>query len=73
MGVLGAAGLPLRSNAQTTSPTVPPADDRAYWVSVLEKISRPVLMNLSRRELRKNMPVEAKPGATPDRSTCTHL
>jgi len=45
-------------------------DDRAFWVSVLEKVAAPVLENLSRRELRKNMPVEA---AVADRVQCTHL
>jgi len=73
LSVLGAAGLPLRTVAQTASPTTPAGDDRAYWVSVLEKISRPVLTNLSRRELKKNMPVEALPGTKADRAKCTHL
>ena len=32
--------------------------DRAYWISVLEKLAEPVLSNLARGELRKAMPVE---------------
>lgn len=46
-------------------------DDRAYWVSILDKIAGPVLENLSRRELKKTMPVEA--GNPSDRAQYTHL
>jgi hypothetical protein len=35
--------------------------DRAYWVSLLQKISAPVLTNMSKGELRKNMPIEVSP------------
>ena len=73
LGVMGATGLPLRTIAQPTPPLATAGDDRAYWVSVLEKISRPVLENLARRELKKNMPVEARPGTQADRAKCTHL
>lgn len=46
-------------------------DDRSYWVTVLGQLASPVLENLSRRELKKNMPVEA---ANPrDRAKYTHL
>src|SRR5215472_1984909 len=46
-------------------------DDRSFWVSVLSQLASPVLENLSRRELKKNMPVEA---ANPhDRAQYTHL
>lgn len=34
------------------------ADDRKYWVSLLDKISTPVLSNMCKGELHKNMPVE---------------
>ncbi|MGB6431726.1 MAG: DUF2264 domain-containing protein [Candidatus Acidiferrales bacterium] len=44
--------------AQMPATTASVADDRAYWIDVLEKIASPVLDNLARRELRKNMPVE---------------
>lgn len=73
LGVLGASGLPLRAAERANAPITPAGDDRAYWVSVLERISRPVLANLARRELRKNMPVEAQPGTQPERAKCTHL
>jgi hypothetical protein len=71
LGVLGAAGLPLCA-AESKMEAPAPGDDRRYWVSVLEKIARPVLENLSRRELKKNLPVEARPGAR-DRADYTHL
>ena len=70
LGALGATGLPLRAaEAPATLPA--PADDRRYWVAVTDKIARPVLENLARRELKKNMPVEEKPGAK--RAAVTHL
>ena len=70
MSALGATGLPLRAKENLTS--LPDAgDDRHYWVSLATKIARPVLENLARRELKKNMPVEEQPGAK--RSGVTHL
>ena len=70
LGVLGATGLPLRAAENKIEPGAP-GDDRRYWVSVMEKIARPVLENLARRELKLKMPVEEKPGAK--RQACTHL
>ena len=35
-------------------------DDRAFWVSTLEKITFPVLNNLAKGTLRKKMPYESK-------------
>lgn len=72
LGVLGTTGLPLRTLAETTTQAPASGDDRQYWVSVTDRIARPVLENLSRRELKKNMPVEAKPGVH-DRANYTHL
>ena len=65
LGALGATGLPLCAVENKSGAATPasPVDDRRYWVSVLEKISRPVLENLSRRELKLKMPVEEQPGA----------
>jgi len=71
LGVLGAAGLPLAQAADIELKAVPGDDDRRYWVSTLEKIARPVLENLARRELKRNMPVEQQPGAK--REAVTHL
>lgn len=36
-------------------------NDRAYWVDLMDKIATPVLSNMSKGELRKNMPVEYSP------------
>ena len=47
-----------------------PPNDRAYWLSYLDKIGRPVLENLARNTLKTNMPVEGK---TPDRPQYTYL
>jgi hypothetical protein len=70
LGALGAAGLPLRA-AETKLETPAGGDDRRFWVATAEKIARPVLENLARRELKKQMTVEEKAGAK--RAACTHL
>jgi hypothetical protein len=49
------------------------ADTRAEWLSYVKRVSDPVLKALSRRELRKVMPVEAAPGVKEARSVGTHL
>lgn len=36
-------------------------NDRAYWVALLDKIATPVLGNMSKGELRKNMQMEYSP------------
>ena len=38
-----------------------PINDRTYWVGLLYEISGPVLRNMSKGELKKNMPVEVSP------------
>lgn len=48
------------------NPVVTGAQDRAYWVDLLYKISSPVILNLSNSTLKKNMPVEVPPGQKPD-------
>jgi hypothetical protein len=35
--------------------------DRIYWVRLLDKIASPILSNMSKGELRKNMPMEYSP------------
>ena len=47
--------------------------DREYWISIMRKISDPVLHALSQRKLRKLMPVETVPGSHDDRKAFTHL
>ena len=39
---------------------VPVWEDRIFWVSTLQKIAYPVLNNLARGSLKKNMPYESK-------------
>jgi len=46
--------------------------DRQYWVSVLDRVARPVLAAGARGQLRASMPVEAASGMT-DRAEYTHL
>lgn len=70
MGVLGATGLPLRA-AQSDGKSAPSSNDRDFWVGVTDKMARPVLESLARRELKSKMPVEEKPGA--NRRLFTHL
>ena len=71
MGVFGAA-IPSPAGAVETGTEPATGDDnRRYWVSLMDKIARPVLENLARRELKKSMPVEAQPGA--NRGGVTHL
>ena len=49
-------------------------EDRAYWIDVLTKIADPVLDNMSKGELKKNMPVETISGAlNPSNTRTTHL
>jgi hypothetical protein len=70
LGALGAAGLPLRAAENKIEPAAF-GDDRRFWVSTLDQISRPVLEKLSQRELKKKMPVEEQRGAK--RAPFTHL
>ena len=37
-------------------------EDRKYWIETMIKIADPVLLNMSKGELKKNMPVETKSG-----------
>lgn len=57
-----ASSLPFtRIEAARRDANNPAADatvDRAYWVALLDKIATPVLSNMSKGQLRKNMPVE---------------
>jgi hypothetical protein len=72
VGITGLAAAPaIPSESQTPMAPGNQTDDRAYWVSVMERVATPVLQNLSRRELKKNLPVES---ANPmERAKYTHL
>jgi len=66
--------LPFASKIQAASLVVEAEDvGRRYWVDVLVKIADPLLISLSKGELRKNMPVECKPGSEAEREKVTHL
>ncbi len=70
LSALGASGLPLLSAENL--PALPDvAGPRKYWVAVADKVARPVLANLARRELKLKMPVEERPGA--NRAKYTYL
>ncbi len=75
IGLLGTVNLPLASLAEDKTPVAPASgDDRAYWVSVADRIARPVLTNLAQRTLKQNMPVECfGPGLLTSRKNCTYL
>lgn len=75
LGALSASGLPLRAAENNTASDnlTTSGDDRAYWISVTDRIARPVLINLAAGTLRKNMPVECAPGHLSSRKLCTHL
>jgi hypothetical protein len=51
-----------------------PQEDRQYWVNTLTRIARPVLLALSERRLKKDMPIEVGPdGNRESREKVTHL
>jgi hypothetical protein len=60
-----------RSGTHAATRSGSAGSDRAYWLEVLQRIARPVLENLSQRQLKRTMPVES---ANPsDRRRYTHL
>jgi hypothetical protein len=70
-GAFSSVAFPFSETQAAASGAPSTESDRAYWLSVLEKLSGPVLENLARRELKKNMPVEAENPKS--RSEYTHL
>lgn len=65
IGLLLIGTLPLNVTAQTeTAPK-----DRQYWVDLLYRISAPILENMSKGELKKNMDVELSPTWLKGRNT----
>jgi hypothetical protein len=59
-----------QSNAKDETANLP---DRERWIVWVERVSTPVLEALSRRELRRKMPVEAAAGLREERAIGTHL
>jgi hypothetical protein len=77
-GALLGAGSVLRSpadagTAEGIGAAPAEANDRAYWVRVLTRISDPVLNALKERKLRQLMPVEAPHGNAEERRQYTYL
>src|SRR4029453_10896454 len=67
-----ATAAPLMTSpigASQTSPVA--ADDRAFWVSMMQRLADPVLRHLSEGTLKARMPVEQSQGT--DRRGVTHL
>jgi hypothetical protein len=58
-GLVQATGaVPFAALGQPTASAGTGQDDREYWLTAVERLTTPVLGHLSRRELRKAMPVE---------------
>ena len=51
--------LPLSAGAKKAKKAV--QTDREYWCELADKIARPVLENMSKGELQKNMQMEFSP------------
>jgi hypothetical protein len=61
------------SAAPQTAATPGGGDDRKQWLSILERVSQPVLEAISRQQLRATMPIECAKGQEASRAECTHL
>ena len=53
----------------SSAPAKPSSNDRSYWCDLLYQISEPVLKNMSKEELHKNMVVELSPNWPKGRNT----
>jgi len=72
LSLLGLAPLASKVAASEVMKTTE-VPDREYWMKVMTRIANPLLESLSKGELRKNMPVECKPGHNTDRRKVTYL
>jgi hypothetical protein len=72
LSLIGLAPLANKLSAATVV-NIPEIVDRKYWLNVLTRIADPLLESLSKGELKKNMPVECKPGREADRRKVTYL
>ena len=60
IGVASAVSSPVSTSlAQSSAITRVNRDERSYWLAVAQRIATPLLTSLSRRELKKTMPVES--------------
>ncbi|MCX2678677.1 DUF2264 domain-containing protein [Galbibacter sp. EGI 63066] len=63
----------LLTPCKTSGQTISGAKERAYFVNMLTKIADPVLENLSKDQLKENMPVEKAVHPYGGREDVTHL
>jgi hypothetical protein len=71
-----ATGVSVQAHAQKAAiaPSVSNgAQDRAYWLKMMQRVAEPLLTAMQTRKLRELMPVEARPGTVEDRRKSTHL
>jgi hypothetical protein len=68
MAAVGAA-----ARAGVAVPQNSPENDREYWVRLLGRIAEPVLVNLARGTLKREMPVECVTGDPDERRKFSHL
>jgi hypothetical protein len=55
-------------------PAADTADDRTYWLRILERVATPVLEAIAHQQLHATMPVEIAPGGDlASRKQCTYL
>ena len=73
LSLLGLAPLAGKVSASVSQKSVDVKPTREYWIDVITRIANPLLESLSKGELRKNMPVESKPGKEADRRNVTYL
>lgn len=61
IGIYKPSNLLARTEISDVTALVDSSSDRAYWVSLMDKIASPVLANMSKGLLRKNMDMQVSP------------
>ena len=67
------AALGAAAPAVTAAPQQVAESDRGYWIRLLTRLAAPVLENLARGTLKRNMPVECAAGNAAARRRYSHL
>lgn len=70
---LAGVGASFALEPALAAPAPKPQSDRDFWVSTLTRIADPVLVNLSKGQLKVKMPVESAPGQEQGRRQVTYL
>jgi hypothetical protein len=70
---LSAGGAAMLAGRVAVGQNADARPDREQWIDWVEKVSEPVLEALSKRELRRRMPVEAVKGHEADRAVGSQL